>query len=206
MLLRGLVAAVACCADVLMGASLPAIVRWVEPTPSGVDWWGCSMEATLSAQSSAACSRDFGCCEFMTPRSRPMRQQRSTWLWPRSASGWPRRTPARAGLESSEPTPEQTTASNVPVYIDHRALGSVRARRGGRVDPPAGHAARRNRLCLLDHSGGLSDRPRTGQRRRGFAAAEVAAAHSARMVPVAADRRHRVDRLHDGRFPSLLAH
>src|SRR5277367_2541826 len=41
MLLRALIAA-ACMlpATVLMGASLPAIVRWVERTPSGVKWWG----------------------------------------------------------------------------------------------------------------------------------------------------------------------
>jgi spermidine synthase len=41
MLLRALIAA-ACMlpATVLMGASLPAIVRWVERTPRGVKWWG----------------------------------------------------------------------------------------------------------------------------------------------------------------------
>jgi spermidine synthase len=41
MLLRGLIAAVCLLPPtVLMGASLPAIVRWVDRTPSGVAWWG----------------------------------------------------------------------------------------------------------------------------------------------------------------------
>src|SRR5213080_4524086 len=40
-LLRGLVAAVCLLPPtVLMGASLPAIVRWIESTPRGVAWWG----------------------------------------------------------------------------------------------------------------------------------------------------------------------
>ena len=41
MLWRGLLAAVCMLpATILMGASLPAIVRWVEATPVGVAWWG----------------------------------------------------------------------------------------------------------------------------------------------------------------------
>jgi spermidine synthase len=41
MLMRGFLAA--CCMlppTILMGASLPAIVRWIEGTPDGVAWWG----------------------------------------------------------------------------------------------------------------------------------------------------------------------
>ncbi|MEP6715330.1 MAG: fused MFS/spermidine synthase [Terriglobia bacterium] len=41
MLLRGLLAAACMLAPtILMGASLPAIVRWVRATPDGVAWWG----------------------------------------------------------------------------------------------------------------------------------------------------------------------
>jgi len=41
MLLRGLICAICLLPPtVLMGASLPAIVRWVESTPRGVSWWG----------------------------------------------------------------------------------------------------------------------------------------------------------------------
>jgi spermidine synthase len=41
MLSRGVLAAVCMLpATILMGASLPAIVRWVEATPEGVAWWG----------------------------------------------------------------------------------------------------------------------------------------------------------------------
>ena len=40
MLLRGLVAAVCMLpSTILMGASLPAIVRGIESTPEGVSWW-----------------------------------------------------------------------------------------------------------------------------------------------------------------------
>jgi spermidine synthase len=41
MLLRGVIAAICMLPPtVLMGASLPAIVRWLESTPEGVTWWG----------------------------------------------------------------------------------------------------------------------------------------------------------------------
>jgi spermidine synthase len=41
MLLRGLISAICMLPPtILMGASLPAIVRWVESTPRGVSWWG----------------------------------------------------------------------------------------------------------------------------------------------------------------------
>ena len=41
MLFRGLLAAVVMLIPtILMGASLPAIVKWIEGTPSGVAWWG----------------------------------------------------------------------------------------------------------------------------------------------------------------------
>ncbi|HUJ51490.1 MAG TPA: fused MFS/spermidine synthase, partial [Bryobacteraceae bacterium] len=41
MLLRALMAVICMLpATVLMGASLPAIVRWVERTPRGISWWG----------------------------------------------------------------------------------------------------------------------------------------------------------------------
>ena len=40
MLLRGVVAAIAMLpSTILMGASLPAIVRWIKNTPEGVSWW-----------------------------------------------------------------------------------------------------------------------------------------------------------------------
>jgi len=41
MLLRGVIAAMCMLPPtILMGASLPAIVRWIESTPEGVAWWG----------------------------------------------------------------------------------------------------------------------------------------------------------------------
>jgi spermidine synthase len=41
MLLRGFICAICLLPPtVLMGASLPALVRWIQATPSGVPWWG----------------------------------------------------------------------------------------------------------------------------------------------------------------------
>src|SRR5579862_1364565 len=41
MLLRGFISAICLLPPtILMGASLPALVRWVERTPRGVSWWG----------------------------------------------------------------------------------------------------------------------------------------------------------------------
>jgi spermidine synthase len=41
MLLRGLICAILMLPPtILMGASLPAIVRWIESTPRGISWWG----------------------------------------------------------------------------------------------------------------------------------------------------------------------
>jgi len=41
MLLRGLICSLCLLPPtILMGASLPAIVRWIESTPAGVSWWG----------------------------------------------------------------------------------------------------------------------------------------------------------------------
>ena len=41
MLFRGLIAAIALLPPtILMGASLPAIVRWVKSSPAGISWWG----------------------------------------------------------------------------------------------------------------------------------------------------------------------
>src|SRR5579862_2014370 len=41
MLLRGLICAILMLPPtILMGASLPAIVRWIETTPEGISWWG----------------------------------------------------------------------------------------------------------------------------------------------------------------------
>src|SRR5258707_5483125 len=41
MILRGMIAGICLLPPtILMGASLPAIVRWVESSPRGISWWG----------------------------------------------------------------------------------------------------------------------------------------------------------------------
>ena len=90
MLLRDSVAAVCMLpSTILMGASLPAIVRGIEATPRGVSWWallyggntagavfGCLLPASI-------------CCAFTTWRRRLMWRPRSISLLPRSAIGSP---------------------------------------------------------------------------------------------------------------------
>jgi spermidine synthase len=62
MLLRGILAA-ACMLipTILMGASLPAIARWIEATAEGVSWWGLLYGGNTAARWWDVCSRDFTC-------------------------------------------------------------------------------------------------------------------------------------------------
>ena len=65
----------------LMGATLPAISRWVETSPKDVSCGSVSFTpGILPGRFLAACWRAFTCCACMTWRWRPMwRRRRSTW-------------------------------------------------------------------------------------------------------------------------------
>src|SRR6185503_16175888 len=62
-LMRGLAAAICLLPPtLLMGATLPAMSRWVESTPEGVSCSASSTAATSAAACSAACSPASTCC------------------------------------------------------------------------------------------------------------------------------------------------
>ena len=66
-LLRGLVASICLLPPTLaMGATLPAVARWVQTTPSGVSWLGFSTQATSPARSWARCWPASTCCASTT--------------------------------------------------------------------------------------------------------------------------------------------
>ena len=159
MLLRGMVCAVCLLPPtMLMGASLPAIVRWIQSTREGVSWWGIALRRQyrrrgLRMPASPASS----CCASTTWRPPPSWPSHSTWWSPRSASGWPPRT-RHLPRRFRRPTMLSRRRIDWPVYLAHRDFRRHRAGRGSRVDPPPGHAARPHGLCLLHHPGGLSDR------------------------------------------------
>ena len=182
---------------VLMGASLPAIVRWVKSTPRGVSWWGLLYGGnTVGAV--------FGCLFAGFYLLRIYDTAVATYRGRGHQCGGGAGEPGAGGAHArprpavGPAAPGRTGAPPVStarwtVYCRHRAIGSRRAGRGGRLDPAAGHVAGRHGLCLLDHSGGLPDRPGHRQRRRSVAGASGAGtrtrAPGARLVPDSAHRR-----------------
>jgi spermidine synthase len=104
---------------ILMGASLPAIVRWLEATPRGVSWWGLLYGGnTVGAV--------FGCLFAGFWLLRVYDTAVATYaavainLIVAAASFWlAARTPARAGMEvePAAATKRDATAERWPVYV-----------------------------------------------------------------------------------------
>ena len=162
---------------ILMGASLPAIVRGIEATPRGVSWW-----ALLYGSNTAGAV--FGCllAGFYLLRIYNMATAAfvaaainmlvaAAQLLPGAA--------IRTRSERQRRVPIERRKSdcpvNWPVYVDDRALRRLRAGRGSGLDAADGHAAARHRLRFLDHSRGLSGGA-GGRRRGGFLAHPQASA------------------------------
>ena len=101
---------------ILMGASLPAIVRWVEATPRGVSWWGLlyggntvgAVIGCLGAGFWLLRVYDTAVATYAAVAINLTVAAVSFWL--------ARRTPASAGMDVEAATTEQT-GSRVPVYI-----------------------------------------------------------------------------------------
>ena len=119
MLLRGLIAAFCLLPPtILMGASLPAIVGWIESTPRGVSWWGLFTAETHSAPSSAACSPVSICCAF------------TTWP-PPLMSPWPSMSSFRwEAFALASRTPAHANAGDLPATESPRRTFSPQARAG----------------------------------------------------------------------------
>ena len=171
MLLRGLVAAVCMLpSTILMGASLPAIVRGIEATPRGVSWW-----ALLYGSNTAGAV--FGCLlagfyllriyNMATAALRGRGDQHSgrhNQLLSLPVISHRSRMPL---LRPSRPPSLPIRCSRRwPVYVAIGLSGASALGAEVDLDPPDGHAASRDRLCLLDHSRRVSGRSRGRRRRR----------------------------------------
>ena len=157
MLLRGFLAAICLLPPtILMGASLPAIVRWLNPRRSGVSWWGLLYGGnTLGAV--------FGCllAGFYLLRIYNMAIATYVAAAINSARGGrsfalAARTPAEASVPEAAsaiqpPPPRSTARIRWPVYVTIALSGATRAGRGGGLDAPDRHAAGRRR-CTCSRS------------------------------------------------------
>ena len=215
MLLRGLIAAICMLPPtILMGASLPAIVRWVDSTPRGVSWWGFLYGGnTLGAVLGCVFAGfyllrlyDMAVATYFAVAVNLVVALMSFWL-----AG---RTPAHAASD-------ETTATSAPGDIasaaDHR-IGKQLDRlrhdclvrrnsfgRRGRLDASGRHDPRFNGLRFFDHPRGFSYWPCDRERHRFMGDAKNAGPAGPGMVPDSSGARHRMDCLHDFRFSSLLA-
>ena len=214
LMLRGLFAAICLLPPtVMMGATLPAVARWVETTPRGVSWlgyfyggntigavFGCLLAGLLPAARLRHADRD-------VRRRRPERGGRR-----RRAGAGARRAPrgARAPpLPNAAAAPARALARprRWPVYLAIGLSGMTRAGRRGDLDAPVLAAAQRHHLHLLDHPGGVPGRHRPGQRRRLVPRAtdERTPRRALGIAQLAADRRDRLDLLEHHERPPLLA-
>ena len=168
LMLRAMVAAVCLLPPTLaMGATLPAVARWVESTPTRhvvarpllrrqhrrERWAGRSWRASI-------------CCGCTTWRWRPTSRWASIWLSPRrpgSSRDGPFMTTSCASSRhawSPRPACERAGAGG------DCALGILCAVGRSGLDPVLVAAVRRDRLHLRDHPRGLSHRARPWQQRR----------------------------------------
>jgi hypothetical protein len=159
-LLRGVVCAICLLPPtLLMGATLPAIARWVETTPTGVSWLGFFTEATSPAPSLAACLR-------LLPSSRT-RHRHDDGRRRDHQLGCCR---CRLCVVEARPTPagrantaRRVGAANPPVALESRVrrdrvVRAIGARRRGGVDALVVVDAWRVGVHVLDHPCGVSDR------------------------------------------------
>ena len=156
----------------LMGASLPAIARWVEIAPRGVSWLGFLYSGNIAGAV-------FGCllagfyllrvydmayCHVC--RGRDQRSRRVALLSPFDAG--PAGRADRRGDSPDREASARRPAARACRYIAIAPLGPDRARRGSRLDAAAFAHAGRDRLHVLDHSRRVSYRfgPGSGARHR----------------------------------------
>ena len=114
----------------LMGATLPAIARWVETTPEAFRGWGSSTGATSPGPCAAVCWPGSICFEFTTWRWRPTSPWASARPWP----CWPL-GPLRHALRGIE---RRQARPGFPATLSPSLRACRRPSRGG---------VRRDRLC-----------------------------------------------------------
>ena len=208
LVLRGAVAAVCLLPPTfLMGASLPAIARWVETTPQGVSWLGLLYSANVAGAVT-------GCvlAGFYLLRVHDMAFATYTAAAINVAVALLALALAsRAGRWNGSGCRGTRRRSRARARRDVRlrrdcVFRTDRAGRRSGVDAAALAAAGRDGLHFLDYSGGVSHRP-VGRQRRWFFPGPPRARPSAGAgrLPDPAGPRDRLDRLHAGARAALLA-
>ena len=215
-LLRGLVASICLLPPTLaMGATLPAVARWVQTTPSGVSWLGFfyagniagAVMGTLLAGFYLLRVYDMNMATYVAAAINVAVGGLGLLVASRTPA-----TSADAIGRSDDPESRDrrsrskaSSDSGARVRRD-RAVGFLRAGRAGDLDAPAQPAVRRLDLHVFAHPRRVSDRPRHRQQPRVDHREERrAAARRARLVPAAQRRRDGVERLHADGVAAVLA-
>ncbi len=179
----------------LMGATLPAMSRWVQTTPEGVSWLGFfyggntggAVIGSLLAGFYLLRVHDMATATFVA-----VALNVSVAVLAILVARAVRHDAAAVATGHG-----QGCARILGRVRRHRALRHDGAGVRGHLDAPALAAVRRHRLHLLAHPGGLPVRHRHRQQCRiGARARPRAAAHRARLVSDAALRRHRLGRVY----------
>ncbi len=205
LLFRGVIASVCLLPPtLLMGATLPAISRWVEATPEGVSWLGFFYGGNIAGAVAGSVLTGFYLLRVFDVSV-------ATYVavchqHPRCA----RRAGDREG-DAVRSGRGRSVGRDPRRRLDeclrrHRALGHDGARRRSDLDPDALAAVRRQHVYLLAHPGRLPVRARHRQQRRlGGGPAARAAAHRPRLVPGGALRLHGVGGVHAHAVAAVLA-
>ncbi len=206
-LLRGAVAGVCLLPPtLLMGATLPAIARWVETGPEGVSWLGFFYGGNIAGAV-------FGCLVtgFYLLRVYDMATATYVACALNVTVAVIALALAAATARYEVAAKPATNGSGAPSRClgrvrSDRTLGDVGAWRRGDLDATTLVGAWRHRVHLLADLGRVFDRLGTWQQRRGVpgAAGDVGAA-GARSLPVAANPGNRLDRRHHLKVNPILA-
>ena len=198
-LLRGLAAAVCLLPPtLLMGATLPAISRWVESTPEGVSWLGFFYGGNIAGGVLGSLLAGF---YLLRVYDMAIATYVAVALNVDCRGAGARDCAIGAG-RPTRPSDRDGAAAGAGVrdvggLRRDRAVGHDRARRGGDLDAAAVAALRRDGLHVLADPRGVPLRPRHRQQPRlGDRAQHRAPARRARLVPDAAVRRDRLGGLH----------
>jgi spermidine synthase len=119
MLLRGLVASICMLPPtILMGASLPAIVRWIESTPRGVSWWGLLYGGNTAGAVLGCLVAGFYLLRIYDTAAATYTAAAVNLIVAAISFALASKTPDRSGAEhANEPTHENTQANRWPVHV-----------------------------------------------------------------------------------------
>ena len=165
-LLRGVVAAICLLPPTLaMGATLPAIARWVETTPRGVSWLGFFYGGNTAGAVVGCLVTGFYLLRVYDVQTTTFFAVALNVIVASIAFLLSRVTP-QGSAETAADARGRLSGRHEPRLRRDRDLRDDRARRGSRVDAPVHPAARRHHLHVLDHPRRVPHRHRARQQRR----------------------------------------